>query len=184
MPSFLRQLCSSRLRQLQSRAHAWICHPVLNNIGFFVNCEETGGKPLGDEPHVYLFLSSDSNVGCNTILFLEKRWASCATCSEKSTDVFDKCTSLTQGDLWHRGQDVCDINPMFQTDQECCYLFPTAPLLLGTKAINQIMICGQKCPSTLLAQSETNLGGYVSRNLLLCSSAPMSTQSIWCFYSN
>lgn len=73
MPSFLRQLCSSRLRQLQSGAHAWICHPVLllNNIGFFVNCEETGGKPLGDEPHVYLFLSSDSNVGCNTVLFIK-----------------------------------------------------------------------------------------------------------------
>lgn len=37
------------------------------------------------------------------------------------------------------------------------------------------MIYGQKCPSKLLAQSETNLEEYVNRNLLFCSSAPMST---------
>lgn len=42
-----------------------------------------------------------------------------------------------------------------------------------------VMICGQECPSTLLAQSETNLGEYVSRNLLFCSPAPMSTNPWW-----
>lgn len=116
--------------------------------------------------------------------FRKERWASCATCSEKSTDVFDKCTFLTQVDLWHpragcvwqHKSDVPD-----SRSAVTCYLHPH--FWCEKKPSTMVMICGQKCPSTLLAQSETNLGEYVGRNFLFCSSAPMPTNPWWWTFS-
>lgn len=180
MLSFLRKLCSSRLRQLQSRAHAWICHPalLLNNIGFFVNCEETRGKtPWRWATHLFVPALWQQCWLQHNPFFRKERWAS-VQLVQKSQQI-----CLTNAFSWHiltcdiQGQDVCDrVNPMFVTDHECCLLPVPSSSTSGMKKPSSVRVMyGPQVPyhtSDVEWNKPWCLGGQKHP---FCSSASMST---------